>query len=698
MGVRLKDRGKLTPKGCMCLGEKSIIEESVLRLLDTGMQRIVIVTGHLSEQFIPLKARYRQTIHLVHNPHFADSGSMYSLYCARHSVDEAFLLLEADLVYERRALTTCLEHPSGNVVLLAGFSNTSDECFVETQNGQLVTISKNRESLGSEVPGEMVGICKISRPLFCTMLGMAEQRFHTTRHLDYETDGLVAAAQDEPISCTVVEDLMWCEIDDESHFTRARKDIYPVVRADDAKAVVLDSQRLRSNLSKFKTIGFFDDRDLIIRHIHDFFATVNKQQIRACIMFGTLLGKLRHDDFIPWDDDVDIVVFDFDAFLEHSAPELKRQGYTVEPNVRDGKRMGCRIFREDSLRVPDKPHLRFPWIGIWEHEVREDRLIVLPPEDIGYRAEDFLPLEQTDFLGVTVGMPCNPTAVLNTYFGSDDWMEVCQLPYRDHRNGGELTGYSDEKFKLQTVLDFLASKQLPALSDVSKNDAHRWKYPVLAKPESDGAFCYHIQRRVSVWISVRLARFIGPNAATGLDLIFGVSAALLLLLDYWLLGVVLIQVFGIFSCVDGEISRIQGRSSRIGDFLDTLTDRVTELLLLGAIAVSLSGRVDGASALTACLALLGGVFVLTTSSEKFRSTWQMGYPKRRLESFFCLFCAGSEARLLMLSVGLVASELTGDSFLLLWLLWALAAAVYINFSVRIGLVCRHFGAGDIPSS
>jgi choline kinase len=112
MGVRLKDRGKLTPKGCMCLGEKSIVEESVLRLLGVGIQRIVIVTGHLAEQFEHLQTRYGRTVQFVHNPHFADSGSMYSLYCARHCVDEDFLLLESDLIYERRALTTCLEHPS----------------------------------------------------------------------------------------------------------------------------------------------------------------------------------------------------------------------------------------------------------------------------------------------------------------------------------------------------------------------------------------------------------------------------------------------------------------------------------------------------------------------------------------------------------------------------------------------------------
>ena len=449
MGVRLKDRGELTPKGCMCLGEKSIVEESVLRLLAVGIERIVIVTGHHAEQYEPLQDRYHQTVLLVHNPHFADSGSMYSLYCARHCVDEAFLLLESDLVYEPRALTTCLENPSENVVLLAGFSKTSDECLVETRNGRLVAISKNRESLGTEVRGEMVGICKISPSLFSAMLEMAEQRFGTTRHVDYETDCLVAAAWGVPISCPVVEDLVWCEIDDETHLARARDEIYPVVQRTDLNRELRDSQRLRSNLGKFKTVGFFDERELIIRHIHDFFETVNARRIRASIMFGTLLGKLRHNDFVPWDDDVDIVVFDFEAFLEQCAPELERQGYTVQRDVSDGKRVGCRIFREDSLRVPSKSRLRFPWIGIWEHEVGEDGLIALPPEDVRYRPEDFLPLEQTDFLGVSVGVPHNPTAVLNTYFGSSDWMEVCQLPYRDHRNGGDLTGFPDDKFKVR---------------------------------------------------------------------------------------------------------------------------------------------------------------------------------------------------------------------------------------------------------
>ena len=235
-------------------------------------------------------------------------------------------------------------------------------------------------------------------------------------------------------------------------------------------------------------------------------------------------------------------------------------------------------------------------------------------------------------------------------------------------------------------------------NDAPTNGPDRWQYPALAKPESDGFYCYHIQRRISAWFSVRLAGRMGANAATGLDLVLGVAAATLVLLDHWLWGVVMIQLFGIFSCVDGEIARIQGRSSRIGDFLDTLTDRFVELLLVGAIAFSLRDRVDSASALAAGFALLGGVFLLTTSSEKFRSAWQRGYPKRRLEKLFGLFCAGSDTRLLMLSIGLVVSDLTGEGSFLLWLLWALAAAACVNFLVRIGLVYRHYGSGNPPES
>jgi hypothetical protein len=44
----------------------------------------------------------------------------------------------------------------------------------------------------------------------------------------------------------------------------------------------------------------------------------------------------------------------------------------------------------------------------------------------------------------------------------------------------------------------------------------------------------------------------------------------------------------------------------------------------------------------------------------------------------------------MLSIGLVVSEVTGEGVFLLWLMWMLAAAAFVNFIFRIVLVYRHF--------
>ena len=234
MGVRLRELGQRIPKGYICLGTRVILEESISHLVAVGIRHIVVVTGHLAEFFELLPAKYGGIVRLVHNPLYAESGSMYSLYCARQHVDEDFLLLESDLIDERRALTSCLENRHENVVLLSGNTNSSDEIFVETnQEGHLVSMSKNRHALGATIAGEFVGISKVSQRLFGVMLRRAVESFRTTRHVDYETDCLVSSAGLVAVNCHLVEDLIWSEIDHASHLWRARNVVYPGLQKQD---------------------------------------------------------------------------------------------------------------------------------------------------------------------------------------------------------------------------------------------------------------------------------------------------------------------------------------------------------------------------------------------------------------------------------------------------------------------------------
>ena len=230
MGTRLAGQHTESPKGFLEMGAKPIVEESVDKLVQAGIERVLIVTGHLAEFYQKLASLRPGLIETVYNPRFADSGSMYSLYCARSRVDADFLLLESDLVYEQRALDVLLEGDAADAVLMSGSTQAGDEVYIQAPGGLLEQMSKDAGELSS-VDGELVGICRVSSGLYRRMCELAASEFEDGLHVAYETDTLVAAASGMAIQCPLVPDLVWGEIDDEHHLRRVREKVYPLLRA-----------------------------------------------------------------------------------------------------------------------------------------------------------------------------------------------------------------------------------------------------------------------------------------------------------------------------------------------------------------------------------------------------------------------------------------------------------------------------------
>lgn len=226
MGTRLREVHTDMPKGFVELDGQPIIEASIMRLERAGINDVVIVTGYAAEYYHKLVLRHDGLVRVVHNPEYAESGSMYSLFCARDVIDDDFLLLESDLIYESRALDALMGGDAPDAVLLSGPTQAGDEVYVEAPDGLLVNMSKERTVLGS-VAGELVGISKISRALFALMKHIARGAFESSLYYDYETDCLVEAARSWDIACPVVADLVWAEIDDPEHLRRARETILP---------------------------------------------------------------------------------------------------------------------------------------------------------------------------------------------------------------------------------------------------------------------------------------------------------------------------------------------------------------------------------------------------------------------------------------------------------------------------------------
>ena len=77
MGLRLRDVHNGSPKGLLRIHGETLIERSLRLLRRFGMRRIVLVTGYEAQDYARATAG-ATNVELVHNPDYADPGSMAS--------------------------------------------------------------------------------------------------------------------------------------------------------------------------------------------------------------------------------------------------------------------------------------------------------------------------------------------------------------------------------------------------------------------------------------------------------------------------------------------------------------------------------------------------------------------------------------------------------------------------------------------
>ena len=223
MGTRLRGvTGNLIPKGFLEVNNKSLVERSISKLREVGIEKIIIVTGNLNEFYDSL-AKENDDIFTYKNEEFATTGSMYSLAVLKDIVNEDFLLLESDIVYEKNALVEAIRYEENDCVVLSGKTNSGDEFYVEVKDDNMIRASKDKTELES-IYGEWVGISKISVESFNSMVKFCEKSDMRQYHYEY---AILETAQLKRIGYKKIDDLVWAEIDDASHLERVNTLIIP---------------------------------------------------------------------------------------------------------------------------------------------------------------------------------------------------------------------------------------------------------------------------------------------------------------------------------------------------------------------------------------------------------------------------------------------------------------------------------------
>ena len=168
-----------------------------------------------------------------------------------------------------------------------------------------------------------------------------------------------------------------------------------------------------------------------------------------------------------------------------------------------------------------------------------------------------------------------------------------------------------------------------------------------------------------------------PNAISLTGLALNIVAAVLVYEDYYFLGGIAFIVGSIMDTLDGRYSRMSGKGTQFGAFLDSTLDRASEGIVLTAVAFQFSESGDDVAVAATVAAVLSSVMVSYTRAraEALGIKGDVGIAPRAI-------------RVVILSIGLLFAQgaSIGDFELLAPAVYVLAGLSIVTVFQRIFFV------------
>lgn len=162
--VRLRPLTDDNPKCLLDINGFCMLERMLASLRENAIDEVIIVTGYLSGKIEDLVAERFQDMKVtyIHNELYASTNNSYSLWLAKDEVNEDFIQIDSDVLFDAEILTLLINSNHKNCLVIDTRSPLTEEAMkvIVSEESKIMTLNKDIDLDRSH--GEFIGIAKFS--------------------------------------------------------------------------------------------------------------------------------------------------------------------------------------------------------------------------------------------------------------------------------------------------------------------------------------------------------------------------------------------------------------------------------------------------------------------------------------------------------------------------------------------------------